>query len=275
VRRPAQTAAKFIPDPFGREPGGRLYRTGDLVRFTPAGALEFLGRMDHQVKIRGLRVELGEIEAVLHQHAHIRDAVVVVHEYAPDDRRLVAYVASGEEQRPSAADLRAFVASRLPEYMVPGIVMFLDILPTTANGKVDYRRLPPPTDVRSEPGGAFEPPASPAEEVVASIWARVLRVERVGVTDGLLELGGDSLLAMQIVSRVRDAFQMDYPLRTLFEHPTVRGMVDSLAALGAGRATLDEIADTLQHVERLSADEIREALSEEDSDGDQAVLQGL
>ncbi|HEX2190856.1 MAG TPA: amino acid adenylation domain-containing protein, partial [Longimicrobiaceae bacterium] len=221
VGQPALTADRFVPDPFGA-PGGRLYRTGDRVRWNARGEVEFLGRVDFQVKIRGFRIEPGEVEAVLAAHPQVRDAVVVVHEAAPGDRRLAAYAGAEEGERPAAAALRAWLAERLPEYMVPAALAVLDRLPLNANGKVDRAALPEP-DYAGEADGSREP-RTPTEEVLAGIFAQVLGVERVGRDDDFFAIGGHSLLATRVVSRARKAFRIELPVRNLFEWPTVAGL---------------------------------------------------
>jgi amino acid adenylation domain-containing protein len=215
------TAAKFVPDPFGTAPGGRLYRSGDLVRFLASGDLEFLGRIDRQVKIRGYRVELEEIEAVLARHPAVGEAVAAVREDAPGDQRLVAYVVPAPGERPSAADLRAHVETSLPAHMVPSAVVLLEGLPLTGSGKLDRRALPAPRIDRPELLASFVGPRTPAEEVVAGIWADVLGVERVGIHDGFFDLGGHSLLATQVLARVREALGVEIPLHAFFEALTV------------------------------------------------------
>ncbi len=216
LRRPELTAQRFLPDPW--HPGQRLYRTGDLGRVLEGGDLEYLGRIDHQVKIRGFRIELGEIEAVLDQHPAVREAVVLAREDGPGDRRLVAYlVCSGEA--PKAADLRAFLKETLPEYMVPSAFVVLAALPITDNGKVDRRALPAP-DTSIVEARAHVAPRGPVEEGVAAIFAEVLKVPIVSARDGFFELGGHSLLATQAIARIRSAFGVELPLRSLFEAPT-------------------------------------------------------
>ncbi len=230
---PALTAERFLPDPFSPEPGARMYRTGDLVRLLPDGSLDFLGRIDHQVKIRGFRVELREIEAVLGEHPGVRSCAVVAREDRPGDRRLVAYVVSAPEEAPeeaSASGLRASLARRLPEYMVPSAFVHLPALPVTANGKVDLRRLPAPLEREAGTEEGFQAPRTPAEELLAGICAGVLGLERIGVHDNFFERGGHSLLATQVMSRIRQAFQVEMPLRALFESPTVAGLAEKLAA---------------------------------------------
>ncbi|HST60536.1 MAG TPA: AMP-binding protein, partial [Longimicrobium sp.] len=212
--RAAMTAERFVPDPFSAEGGARLYRTGDRARWRADGAIEYLGRLDFQVKVRGFRIELGEIESVLRAHESVADCVVVARADA-GETRLVAYVVGDSE----AEALRAHVRRSLPEYMVPSAFVLLDALPLTANGKLDRNLLPAP-----ELGSADEKyvaPRTPMEEVLAGIWAEVLRLERVGLEDSFFELGGHSLLATRVVSRIRELFGVELPLRALFEGPTV------------------------------------------------------
>ncbi|HEU4452404.1 MAG TPA: condensation domain-containing protein, partial [Longimicrobium sp.] len=212
--RPGLTAERFVPDPFSRQAGARMYRTGDLGRWRADGTLEYLGRLDFQVKVRGFRIELGEIEAVLRRHESVADCVVVARAEA-GDQRLVAYVAGDVETEA----LRAHVRRSLPEYMVPAVFVHMDALPLTPNGKLDRRALPAPE--LASAGEAYVAPRTPVEEVLAGIWAEVLRLERVGVEESFFDLGGHSLLATRVVSRVRELFAVELPLRALFEGPTV------------------------------------------------------
>ncbi len=242
--RPALTAERFVPDPFGGEPGGRLYRTGDLVRYRPDGELDFLGRVDRQVKIRGFRIEPGEVEAVLARHPAVHQAAVAVREDRPGDRRLVAYVvarraAPDRATGPSissegdlGAALAAWAAERLPAYLVPAALMVLDALPLTPNGKLDRRALPAPEPV--DAGAVL--PATPFEEMLAAIWAELLGRERVGARDDFFALGGHSLLAARCLARVRDAFGVELPLRSLFEATTVEALARRVEAALAGVA---------------------------------------
>jgi amino acid adenylation domain-containing protein len=224
LNRPELTAERFLLHPFSPTSGARLYRTGDLARYRPDGNIEFLGRLDHQVKLRGFRVELGEIEAVFTQHPAVREVVVVVREDTPGDKRLVAYVVSAQAQFPTISELRSFLQGKLPEYMVPALFVFLKALPLTPNGKVDRRALPRPDSTRPELETGYVTPQTPIEETVAGIWAEVLKVERVGIHDNFFALGGHSLLATQVISRIRTICQVDLPLRSLFEKPTVAGL---------------------------------------------------
>ena len=228
LNRPDLTADKFIPSPFCDEPGRRLYKTGDLARYLPDGRIEFLGRSDYQVKIRGFRIELGELEAVLREHPAVRDVVVLAREHAQGEKRLVAYVVAQGPARPAASDLRNFLRGKLPEYMVPAGFMVLDALPLMPNGKVDRGALPALDRALPELGEAFVMPRTAAEELLAEIWVQILGIERVGIHDNFFELGGHSLLATQVVSRIRDTFGVEMPLRRLFELPTVSGLAKDI-----------------------------------------------
>ncbi|HEX6040707.1 amino acid adenylation domain-containing protein, partial [Longimicrobium sp.] len=234
--RPSLTAERFVPDPFGGEAGARMYRTGDLARWRADGTLEFLGRTDHQVKVRGFRIEPGEIEARLAEHPGVRAAVVLVREDAPGDKRLVAYVAADETS--SADALRAHLAERLPDYMVPAAYVRLDALPLTPNGKVDRRALPAP-EGDAFAARAYEAPVGETEQALADVWAEVLGVERVGRWDNFFDLGGHSLLAVQVGSRVRQALGAEIPLREVFTSPVLADLARAIE--GATRATLPAI----------------------------------
>ncbi|WP_394836404.1 amino acid adenylation domain-containing protein [Pendulispora rubella] len=216
-RRPELTAERFIPDPFGTAPGGRLYRTGDLARYRPDGAIEFLGRLDHQVKIRGLRVELGEIEARLLQHPDVREAVVVAREQAHGGKSLAAYVSVGAPSEPEA--LRAWVGECLPAYMVPARILVLDRLPLSPNGKVDRRALPAP-DAVAAAKRPYAPPQTEAERILAEIWAVLLVRECVGIHDDFFELGGDSIITLQVIARAAQRGLRLTP-KQMFDHPTI------------------------------------------------------
>ncbi|MCY1015549.1 non-ribosomal peptide synthase/polyketide synthase [Pyxidicoccus sp. MSG2] len=226
--QPTLTAERFIPHPFSTEPGARLYRTGDRVRWRADGALEFLGRADEQVKVRGFRIEPGEVEAALLQHADVREAVVVAREDGPGGKRLVAYVVP-HSTAPVATALREFLLHRLPEHMVPSAVVMLDALPLTPNGKVDRKALPVPgVSLTAASPELYVAPRTDLERRVAAIWSELLGVARVGVEDDFFELGGHSLLATQALSRLRESFGVEVPLQRLFEEPTVAAVARNL-----------------------------------------------
>jgi non-ribosomal peptide synthetase component F/acyl carrier protein len=227
---PGHTAERFLPDPFGREPGERLYRTGDLGRWRPDGTIEFIGRADAQVKVRGFRIELGEIEARLAEHPAVHEVVVVARDGEVGDPRLVAYYVGDDA---GAEALRTHLAERLPEYMIPAAFVFMDAFPVNPNGKLDRKALPAPEFARADE--RYVAPRTPVEEVLAGVWAEVLGVERMGVEDDFFELGGHSLLATRAVSRVRELFDVELPLRELFAHPTVAelaGCVEEMRRAG-------------------------------------------
>ncbi|MER5889841.1 amino acid adenylation domain-containing protein [Streptomyces sp. NPDC001941] len=217
--RAGLTADRFVPDPFAAAPGARMYRTGDVARLLPSGELEFLGRSDHQVKVRGFRIELGEIESVLARQPGVGRVVVVAREDQPGAKRLAAYL-TPEGEAPAAADLRAAVAAALPEYMVPSAFVVLDAFPLTPNGKVDRNQLPAPGREETA-AGEFVAPRTPTEEALAEVFRDVLGLERVGVTDPFLELGGDSISALRVVMRLPDLTDVEVPVAALIEDGTV------------------------------------------------------
>jgi amino acid adenylation domain-containing protein len=218
--RPELAAEKFIPNPFSYEPGARLYRTGDLARYGPSGNIEFLGRVDDQVKIHGFRIELGDIKAVLDQHPSIRESLVTTYE-ALGAKAVAAYIVFNDDVNVVIADLRDYMKNRLPGYMIPSAFVTLDLLPRLPNGKINRKALPAPDKTALEAKTIYEPPASPVEKELAEIWARLLGVERIGARDSFFDLGGHSLLATQLVARVYDVFQVSIPLRSIFEKTTI------------------------------------------------------
>ena len=234
--RPDTTAERFIPDPFGPVAGGRLYRTGDLARWHDDGTLECLGRTDDQVKILGHRIEPGEVEAMLARHPAVRAGAITAPLGADGERRLVAYVVAGSQPTPKAAELRAWLRERLPEHMVPAAVVFLPALPLTPSGKVERRALPAPEAAAPRPENEFVAPRTPAERLVALIWAKLLARPLVGAHDNFFEVGGHSLLAMQMIARLRQETGIDLPLRSVFEAPTVAGVAARLAEQIPARA---------------------------------------
>jgi amino acid adenylation domain-containing protein/non-ribosomal peptide synthase protein (TIGR01720 family) len=233
-RRPEFTAERFVPDPYVDQPGARMYRTGDLAQWMPDGNLELLGRMDYQVKIRGYRIELGEIESVLRRHDAVRAVVVVARDNERGDKMLVAYLVTEANSADVEQELRVLAKEKLPEYMVPSAYVTLGSLPLTPNGKVDRRSLPSPGAGRPNLEARFVAPRTADEEKLAKIWCDVLHVQKVGVEDNFFELGGHSLLATQVVSRIRAAFEIDLPLRSVFEAPTVGGLAKLVRSQDAG-----------------------------------------
>jgi acyl carrier protein len=227
LNRAELTAEKFIADPFSPEEGARLYRTGDLVRYLPERDLEFLGRVDHQVKIRGHRIELGEIEATLESHPEIRQAIVTVTDGADGAPELAAYVTAQGTQPPSVREIRQFLETKLPAQLAPTVFVFLKEFPLTPNGKIDRRRLPKP---RVSPDSHYEAPRNALEEKLAAIWSEALRIDQVGVNDHFQELGGHSLNAVQITFAIRREFCVDLPLQALFDFPTIAGLAAKLEA---------------------------------------------
>lgn len=223
------TAERFIPHPFSRTPGARVYRTGDLVRYNSRGELLYLGRLDHQVKIRGFRIELGEIQTQLNRHPDIQVSAVVAHEEVPGEKRLVAYFVARPGATVDAAGLRAFLQGTLPGYMVPSLYVKLDTLPLTANGKVDTIALAARSAVSLERSGERVPPTTDAEIVLARVWAEVLGLDGVGVTDNFFEIGGDSILVIRVIARAADAGVHVTP-RQVFQHQTIRELAQAAAA---------------------------------------------
>ncbi|TCP59426.1 amino acid adenylation domain-containing protein [Tumebacillus sp. BK434] len=217
--RPDLTAEKFVEDPFSKQPHARMYRTGDLVRALPDGRLDYLGRLDHQVKVRGFRIELGEIEAALLQHPAVRETVVMVREDAAEEKRIVAYLVTKAGEL-TTAELRDWTGRTLPGYMIPSAFVRLEAMPLTANGKVDRKALPAPDGARHD-GTPYLAPQTDTEQKLSAIWSDVLGAERVGLLDNFFEIGGHSLKATQIASRIAQELCVEIPLRDLFEHPTV------------------------------------------------------
>lgn len=261
LNQPELTAEKFIYHSFSGEPVKRLYKTGDLARYLPDGNIEYLGRMDNQVKIRGYRIEPGEIEAVLGQHRAVQSSVVVVREDAPGDKRLVGYVVARPEGSFDLADVRKHLKQKLPEYMIPSAFVLLKELPLTPSGKVDRRALPAPDQNRPELVDVYQPPRTQTEETLASIWAELLKLDKVGIYDNFFELGGHSLLATQIVSRIRKVFSIELPLRRLFESPTVAEIAVITTESQVKRASDAELAQILREVEVTTEEEARKILA--------------
>ena len=262
LNRPELTAERFIANPFRPGAGNRLYRSGDLVRYLANGDMEYRGRIDGQIKIRGFRVEPEEIEAVLRQHADVREVAVISHGEKPAEKRLVAYVVPAQ-QAPTVSELNGFLRQKLPEYMVPAAFMFLDTLPLTANGKIDRRSLPVPDQNRPEQESSFVAPRTPVEELLAQIWSEVLILEQVGIHDNFFELGGHSLSLTQVASRIQRDFLVLLPLRILFDAPTI---ADQSAAIVTAQLTQEDALDVqriMNELKQLSPDQVTALLEEE------------
>jgi acyl carrier protein len=258
LNQPMETAARFVPNPFSEEAGARLYRTGDMVRYLPDLNIEFLGRMDHQVKVRGFRVELGEIEAVLLKHGAIRQAVVIAEAGTTENQRLVGYIVASGSKAPSIDELRAFLGQHLPDYMIPSTFVSLKTLPLTANGKIDRAALPAPDESRPDLQRLFVAPRTVVEKELADIWAELLKLNEVGVHDNFFELGGQSLLATQVVSRIRKTFNCELLLRSLFESPTIAQLAEQIQG-----STATDTERLLAEIENLSDEEVELLLKTE------------
>jgi len=258
-------------EPVTLAPGARLYLTGDLARYHRDGNIEFLGRIDNQVKIRGFRVELGEIETVLAAHPAVREAVVVAREDIKGDRKLVGYlVPAADSLEGLSSVLRVYLKERLPEHMIPAAFVTLEALPLTPSGKSDRRALPQLD--QTAPVHLYEAPRDPAEEKLTEIWATVLRRDRIGITDNFFELGGHSLLATQLISRIRSAFGVELPLRSLFESPTVADLAIAITQIHDDeidlppstipRHSIDDADELLRKIDEMSDEDVDSLLRE-------------
>jgi hypothetical protein len=249
--RPAMTAERFRPHPWSSEPGSRLYRSGDLARRRSDGDLEYLGRIDRQVKVRGFRVELAEVESALAQESGVREAVVdVLEDPSGTGGRLVAWVVPREEEPLSVAELRSRLGARLPAYMVPSAWVFLPALPLTTNGKVDRRALPAPEGRGVEV--PFVEPRTATERELAAVWREILGVDRVGAEDDFFELGGHSLLAARVAARMRTVFHLDLSVRLLFDRPKLADLAAAIEEEQLAHAGAGELADLLAELDLLS-----------------------
>ena len=246
LRRPELTAEKFVPDPFSQDPNSRLYKTGDQARYLPDGNIQFLGRLDRQVKIRGFRVELGEIEMVLNQHPQIRESVVAIQEYTSGSKRLIGYVVAAKDEEPNMDEIRKFLRKKLPDYMIPLIFVPMDSFPLTSTGKIDRRALPIPDQLDTK--AEYAAPKTSTQKKMANIWAEVLGLEKIGINSNFFDLGGHSLMAVRIISRLRAVFQIDLPLHMLFESPSV--------------AELSDLVDTIQWISGKQLDKAQEKREE-------------
>jgi acyl-coenzyme A synthetase/AMP-(fatty) acid ligase/acyl carrier protein len=261
--RPDLTAERFIPHPFSDEPGARLYRTGDLARYLPDSKIENIGRRDFQVKIRGFRIELGEIEAALAQYNGVSECVVISADGHMGDRRLIAYLAAADDNRPTPAQLRAYLMDKLPDYMVPSVFVFMDALPLSANGKLDRKALPAVSHSRLELGHEYVAAESPTELELARLWSITLGLETIGIHDNFFEVGGHSLLATQLVSNIRETFDIELPLRAIFETPTIARLAGTIDALRPEHEAVEQdLARILESLENLSEEAARSLLNE-------------
>jgi amino acid adenylation domain-containing protein len=254
LNRSGLTAERFVPDPLSPTPGARMYRTGDRARWLPEGAVEYLGRTDFQVKVRGFRIEPGEVEAALAALPGVRECLVMAVEHAPGEHRLVAYVV-GPSASAGVAALRDALRARLPEFMVPATFVTLNAMPLSPNGKVDRRALPAPDAGRDGVRAGFMPPRTPDEEAIAAIWRDVLGLDRVGVHDDFFELGGYSLLGVKVATRVQQAFGVELPLSALFQAPTVERLAREIAAVQLAARPDDEIMALLAQLEAEEAEQ--------------------
>jgi acyl carrier protein len=269
---PALTALRFLPNPFGENgpvpflPGERLYKTGDLVRYRADGAIEYLGRIDHQVKLRGFRIELGEIEALLMDHPAVQDSIVIAREDEPGEKRLVAYVIAASPSSITPVSLpgmlRDYLKEKLPRYMVPAAIVLLERLPLTKNGKVDRDALPMPELLHTEREKTFVAPRTAVEQVLAGIWEDVLGLEQVGIHDDFFEIGGHSLLATQVVAQIQETLQVTLPLREIFDAPTVAELAVLLLRDSNQCEQLERTAQVVLEVSMLSDSEVEAMMQE-------------
>jgi acyl carrier protein len=224
LNRPELTAEKFIPNSFSSEDGAYLYRSGDIGRYRFNGEIEYLGRSDRQIKLRGFRIELGEVENVLNQHPAVKQAVVFLREDEVDNKRLVAYIVSDN----ISLELHSFVAEKLPDYMVPSVVVQLEALPLTPNGKVDYLALPVPEN-RRDLKRDYAMPKTKAERLIAEVWQEILQLEKVGINDNFFEIGGHSLLLVKVQAKLLEVFDRDISAIDLFKYPTIKMLAEYLS----------------------------------------------
>ncbi|MHC5763140.1 amino acid adenylation domain-containing protein, partial [Nostoc sp.] len=247
LNRPDLTAEKFIPNPFNNKAATRLYKTGDLARYLPSGEIEYIGRIDNQVKIRGFRIELGEIETVITQHPAVRETVVVVRSDLADSQQIVAYVVPHTNEILSISELRSFLESKLPNYMIQAAVVTLSALPLTPNGKIDRKALPAP-ELTQLSSSNYVSPTTPIENLLVGIWAEILKLDKIGIHDNFFELGGHSLIATRVISQIRQVFSRELPLRCLFEKPTIAGLATEIET--ANKAGLGIETTKIEPIER-------------------------
>ncbi len=262
LNQPSLTALRFLPNPFAARKGERLYRSGDLARQSTTGDLEYLGRLDHQVKVRGFRIEPSEIEAALAEHPDVQDSIIVPDQRGRDGCRLVAYVVPRLASAPSGGELRAFLARKLPDYMIPASFVRIEAIPLTVNGKLDRGALPAPARVRPELREDYVSPRTSLEEVLASHWASLLDLDRIGIHDNFFELGGHSLMLARLAAELQDIFPTSTPMLSLiFQNPAVAGLAESIAACNAAPEDAETVARLWQRVQDLSDEEVSNLLS--------------
>jgi aryl carrier-like protein len=269
--RPDLTAERFVPDPFAEnDPGARLYKSGDLARLMPSGDLEFLGRNDHQVKVRGVRLELGEIEATLLGAPGVREAAVMAREDRPGERRLIAYYTTDRDPAPNVDELRRHLAASLPEALLPALFLRLPALPLTANGKLDRSALPAPGNARPDLEREYVAPRTETESALVAIWSEVLGLERIGVEDSFFALGGDSIRSVRVIALAREK-GIELSVEELFRHPTIAALatyaegVAAAAEAGAPAEEEEDLAALLSELEGLSDEEVAARLRAEEA----------
>lgn len=257
LNREDSTEERFVQNPFSTEAGARMYKTGDLGRYLTDGNIEFLGRFDNQVKVRGYRVELGEIEAALSKHPSVKQSTATVTEDGPNDKRIIAYLVIENESIPSTLEMRNFLLKIIPEYMLPSSYEFIDEIPLTPSGKVDRKNLPIPSGDRPDLEKIYVPPKNDMERRLVSIWKNVLGVEQIGVNDNFFELGGHSLLAFQIIARVFETFSVDIPVLVLFKAATIASMAAKIKSHQASKMGADELVQIVTELEGMSDEDAR------------------
>ena len=264
LNRSELTNDKFIQNPFNDEPGSRLYRTGDMGRFSPDGNIEFLGRMDDQVKIRGYRIELGEIESALKQLPGVKEAVVLARDDKSGEKELVGFCVPMSEQAPTIDEIKSNLRQKIPEYMVPSKILLLDALPRTTSHKIDRTRLLHLEQKRPDTGDTTLAPQTPVQEVLMKIWAEVMDVEKIGLQDNFFDLGGHSLLLLQVISRIHDVFGIEISPKYFFENPTVTGLAELLLQDTENQEKITKTAEMVLRITRMSDKEIKQYLNKHD-----------
>ncbi|MDB9467605.1 amino acid adenylation domain-containing protein [Dolichospermum circinale] len=262
-QRPELTKEKFIPNPFDKSPYHRLYKTGDLARYLPDGNIEFLGRIDDLVKIRGYQIDLCEVEAILSKYPRITQAVITTHGKNAKEKFLVAYFIPVVSENVNTSELRKYLATQLPDYMIPSVFVQMDSFPLNPNGKVNRKVLPIPTHERPELNQIYIAPQTPIQEILTEIWAEVLGVKQVGIDDNFFQLGGHSLKAIQLIGKIRQTLELDITIRHLFNSPTVKELATVLGELAGGEEIINEIAKTIQEIAQLSPEQVQAMLAQQ------------